>query len=92
MYSTAASVHSPGGEGQMPSPSTEGTPTTSPIASGVVQIPDESGSSTTATSIGGTTAKRGSASITTRGEKLCVNYIQVVNAVLFIFSSFKFLK
>ena len=58
-------------ESQLPpqSPSTDGTPTTSlPLIRNESQIPDESGSSTTATSIGGANVKRGSASITTRGK------------------------
>ena len=77
MHSAAASVQPSGEEGQLPPPSGEGTPTTSPITIGVLPNPEESGSSTTATSIGVPNVKRGSASITTRGVIMgaCIYYL-----------------
>ena len=67
-HSVAAAAIS-AGETQV-SPSSGGTPTIPPITSAVGASADESGSSTTATTIGGGNTQARSASITTRGENL----------------------
>ena len=60
-------------------PSGGGTPTTA--MSGIGLNPDESGSSTTATSAGGG-PNVGSASITTRGKHLATSYSRRLNKII----------